>query len=41
MDYDGDGSIEGIPSEVDGLLAKIRFLLPPTGIDSVCLGNDS
>jgi len=35
MDYDGDGSIEGIPSEVDGLLAKIRFLLPPTGIDSV------
>jgi len=35
MDYDGDGSIEAIQSEVDGLLAKIRFLLPPTGIDSV------
>lgn len=35
MDYDGDGSVEGIQSEVDGLLANIRFLLPPTGIDSI------
>lgn len=35
MDYDGDGSVEGIQSEVDGLLANIRFLLPPTGMDSV------
>ena len=35
MDYDGDGSVEGIQSEVDGLLANIRFLLPPTGVDSV------
>jgi hypothetical protein len=34
-DYDGDGTVEGIQSEVDGLLTQIRILLPPTGIDSI------
>ncbi len=34
-DYDGDGTVESIPNELDGLLQVIRILLPPTGIDSV------
>ena len=34
-DYDGDGSVESIQGEVEGLLQNIRILLPPTGVDSV------
>lgn len=35
MDYDGDGTVEGIPSEVEGLIRNIRIFLPPIGIDSI------
>ncbi len=34
-DYDGDGSVESVSGEVDGLLHNLRVLLPPTGIDSI------
>jgi hypothetical protein len=34
-DYDGDGAVESIPNELEGLLQVIRILLPPTGIDSI------
>ncbi|MFZ2324514.1 MAG: T9SS type A sorting domain-containing protein [Ignavibacteriaceae bacterium] len=34
-DYDGDGSVESVQGEVEGLLTNIRVLLPPTGLDSV------
>lgn len=34
-DYDGDGSVESIPAEVQGALRNIRILLPPVGIDSI------
>jgi len=34
-DYDGDGQVESIRNELDGLLTVIRILLPPTGIDSI------
>ncbi|BDQ03559.1 multiheme c-type cytochrome [Ignavibacterium sp.] len=34
-DYDGDGTVESIPNELEGLLQVIRILLPPTGIDSI------
>lgn len=34
-DFDGDGTVESIQGEVEGLLTNIRILLPPTGIDSV------
>jgi hypothetical protein len=30
-DYDGDGVIEGVQTEVKGLLAKLGLLLPPVG----------
>lgn len=35
VDYDGDGIVESIPNELDGMLQVIRILLPPTGIDSI------
>ncbi len=34
-DYDKDGTIESIPSEVQGALMNIRMLLPPVGVDSI------
>lgn len=34
-DYDGDGSVESISGEIEGLLTNIRILLPPTGQDSI------
>ncbi len=34
-DYDGNGIIESIPKEVDGLLKALRIALPPAGIDSI------
>ncbi len=30
-DFDGDGSIEGVQSEVEGMLLKLAELLPPVG----------
>ena len=34
-DYDGDGSVESIPAEIQGALKNIRILLPPVGVDSI------
>ena len=34
-DYDGDGTVESIPEEVDGLLHALSTILPPTGVDSI------
>ncbi len=34
-DYDQDGTVEGIPAEVEGLYRLIRIWLPPVGIDSI------
>jgi hypothetical protein len=31
-DYDGDGVIEGVQTEVKGLLNKLALLLPPVGV---------
>lgn len=35
MDYDGNGQIEGIQHEVEGLLHWLRYWLPPAGVDSI------
>ena len=32
QDYDGDGVMEGVQTEVKGLMAKLAFLLPPVGV---------
>lgn len=34
-DFDGDGNIESIRHEVEGLLQNIRIALPPVGVDSI------
>ena len=34
-DFDGDGTVESVQGEVEGLLQNIRILLPPTGTDSI------
>ncbi|MCU0787493.1 MAG: hypothetical protein MUC91_04780 [Verrucomicrobia bacterium] len=34
-DYDGNGVIEGVQTEVKGLLTKLAMLLPPVGQDDV------
>jgi predicted CXXCH cytochrome family protein len=34
-DYDGDGTIEGVQSEVKGMLTNLALLLPPVGVDDV------
>lgn len=34
-DYDNNGQIESIPKEIDGLIKKLKYYLPPTGVDSV------
>jgi hypothetical protein len=31
QDYDGNGIVEGVQTEVTGLLGKLAFLLPPVG----------
>ncbi|HYG21882.1 MAG TPA: multiheme c-type cytochrome [Verrucomicrobiae bacterium] len=31
QDYDGDGLVEGVQTEVQGMLAKLGMLLPPVG----------
>ena len=35
MDYDGDGVIEPIPGEVEGLLTLIAMNIPPIGVDAI------
>ncbi|MEZ4762264.1 MAG: hypothetical protein R3C26_03340 [Calditrichia bacterium] len=37
-DFDGDGSIEGIQSEVNGLIHLIEDALIATGLDTTGLG---
>ncbi len=32
QDFDGNGIVEGVQTEVKGLLAKLAFLLPPVGV---------
>jgi len=32
QDYDGDGVMEGVQTEVKGLMAKLALLLPPVGV---------
>jgi hypothetical protein len=34
-DYDGDGTIEGVQSEVKGMMTNLALLLPPVGVDDV------
>ncbi|MDP2303107.1 MAG: FlgD immunoglobulin-like domain containing protein [Ignavibacteria bacterium] len=34
-DYDGDGTVEPIQAEVDGLMQRLRIALPPVGLDSI------
>ena len=40
-DYDGDGTVEGVQSEVEGMLTAIALHLPPYGEDEVGLGGDT
>lgn len=39
-DYDGDGTIEGVVSEIDGLMDELGMLLPPVGDPSVTVTSD-
>ena len=41
QDYDGNGLVEGIQTEVKGLLAKLALLLPPVGVakDSISINS--
>ena len=32
QDYDGNGVVEGVQTEVRGLLSKLAFMLPPVGV---------
>lgn len=34
-DYDGNGTVEYIQKEFDGLMKKLKYYLPPAGVDSV------
>lgn len=38
-DYDRDGSIEGVQTEIQGLLEQIALLLPPVGSSTVTFTN--
>jgi len=40
-DYDGDGIIEGVQTEVQHLMDKLAFLLPPVGVPKSELAIDS
>jgi hypothetical protein len=37
-DYDGDGTVEGVQTEVKGLLEQVALLLPPVGSTNVSSG---
>ena len=39
-DYDGDGTIEGVQSEVQGMLTNLALLLPPVGVDEVTVDSN-
>jgi hypothetical protein len=41
QDYDGDGVVEGVQTEVRGLLDKLAFMLPPVGVpkDNISINN--
>jgi len=41
MDYDGDGKIDGVQTEVQHLLDKLSTLLPPFGKPQTALTIDS
>lgn len=41
QDYDGDGIVEGIQTEVKGLLSKLAYLLPPAGQPKADITIDS
>lgn len=34
-DYDNDGTVEGVQSEIHGMLTTLALLLPPIGVDEV------
>lgn len=34
-DYDGNGLVESIPNEIEGLMRHLRMALPPVGVDSI------
>lgn len=38
-DYDRDGMVEGVQSEIEGLLEELAILLPPMGVDTVNAGD--
>lgn len=40
-DYDRDGSIEGVQSEIKGMLEKVSLLLPPLGSTSITFSAGS
>jgi hypothetical protein len=40
QDYDGNGIVEGVQTEVRGLLAKLAFMLPPAGVPKEELSID-
>jgi len=41
MDYDGDGNIDGVQTEVKHLMAKLALMLPPVGTAKTTLTIDS
>jgi len=40
QDFDGDGVIAGVQTEVKGLMSKLALLLPPYGVDEVSVTAD-
>ncbi|HWH70486.1 MAG TPA: hypothetical protein VNT26_13950 [Candidatus Sulfotelmatobacter sp.] len=40
QDYDGDGVVEGVQTEVKHLMAKLALMLPPVGVAKVDLAID-
>jgi hypothetical protein len=39
-DYDGDGAIEGVQSEITGMLTNLAMVLPPVGVDEVVVDTN-
>lgn len=38
-DYDNDGTVEGVQSEVKGMMTNLALLLPPVGVDEVVVDS--